>query len=142
MEISAIEKLCITQECTNLINLYSALNDAGEYVRLVDLFTEDGSFARPSRPDDILTGRTMILQAFQARPPRKTVHVVSNIMVTVESATAAKARSIITLYSAPPEAQIAPPPIMVGHFADEIVKQGATWLFASRRGMIDFQFGR
>lgn len=141
MEISATEKLCITQECTNLINLYSALNDAGEYDRLVGLFTEDGTFARPSRPDDILTGREMILQAFQARPPRKTVHVVSNIIITIESGTAAKVRSIITLYSAAPESQIAASPIMVGHFTDEIVKQGGTWLFASRRGMIDFQYG-
>lgn len=141
MEISAIEKLFITQECTDLINLYSALNDTVEYDRLVGLFTEDGAFARPSRPEEILIGRKMILQAFQARPPRKTVHVVSNIMVTIESGTAAKARSIITLYSAEPGTRIAAPPIMVGHFTDEIVKQGTTWLFASRRGNIDFQFG-
>lgn len=141
MEISAVEKLCITQECTNLINLYSALNDAGEYERLVGLFTEGGTFARPSRPEEILTGRDMILQAFQARPPRKSVHVVSNIMIIIESGAAATARSIITLYSAALETPIAAPPFMVGHFTDEIVKQGATWLFASRRGMIDFQFG-
>ncbi len=141
MEISAVEKLCITQECTSLITLYSALNDAGDYDKLVALFTEDGTFARPSRPEEILTGRKAILQAFQARPPRKTVHIVSNILITIESGTSVQARSIITLYSASLETRSVAPPIMVGHFSDEIVKQGAQWLFRSRRGMIDLQFG-
>jgi ketosteroid isomerase-like protein len=134
----------IEADCARLINLYAMLNDAGDWDRLAALYTPDARFARPSAPDDFIEGRENILAAFKARPPRSSRHVISNIVVDVESADAARAFSVIVLYQGDaaddgglPKMSANSP--LVGRFSDRLTRTGEGWRFAERQGRLDFQ---
>ena len=75
---------------------------------------------------------TVILAAFQARPPRTTRHICSNIVITVESATRARGSSAMLLFTA------ADTPPLVGGFDDAFVLTSDGWRFAERRGSLAF----
>ncbi len=99
-QINSLERLLIVQACTDLINRFAERNDARDADALADMFAEEGVFARPTMPDKPMRGRETIRAAFKARPPGKmTRHVVSNTVVTVLSATEAKAHSYLVLYT-------------------------------------------
>ncbi|NLB57052.1 MAG: nuclear transport factor 2 family protein [Gammaproteobacteria bacterium] len=126
--------------CEQLIRRFAWLNDAGQYEQLAALFTDDGLFARPSPPAAPVLGREAILASFQARPPRYTRHVVSNILVDVIGGDRAVALSTVVLYVAD-HCEGEPPypstgPVMVGSFEDALVKRDGRWLFASRFGSL------
>lgn len=127
----------IVRACTRQINHYAQLNDAGAVAELSQMFTEDAVFARPSNPHDPIRGRAAIRASFESRPPRRTLHVVFNVKVVVESATRAEATSDVILISA--ETTAAAVPVLTrldGNFADVLHRVGNEWLFASRRGNI------
>jgi pimeloyl-ACP methyl ester carboxylesterase/ketosteroid isomerase-like protein len=127
----------IVQACTRQINRYAQLNDAGAVAELSEMFTEDAVFARPSSPNDPIHGRAAIRASFESRPPRRTLHVVFNVKVVVESANRAQATSDVILISA--DTATAPAPVLTrfdGTFADVLHRLGNEWLFASRRGNI------
>lgn len=121
----------IEWECTRLINLYANLNDAARWPEVAELYAEDGLMTRPTAPDAPVVGRAAILAAFTARPPRTTRHICANIVIDVESATAARGRSAMLLFTGGP----AP---LVGGFADRFVLTMDGWRFAERRGSLDF----
>jgi hypothetical protein len=126
--------------CEQLVRRFAWLNDAGRYEELAALFTEDGSFARPSAPDAPVRGREAILASFRQRPPRFTRHVVSNIIVDVLDDGRAIAHSTVLLYVAD-DTGGAPPhpasgPVLVGAFEDELVRQAGGWRFARRTGSL------
>lgn len=121
----------IEWECARLINLYANLNDAARWPEVADLYAEDGLMTRPTAPDAPVVGRAAILAAFSARPPRTTRHICANIVIDVESATAARGRSAMLLFTGGP----AP---LVGGFDDRFVLTDAGWRFAERRGSLDF----
>ena len=127
----------IERACVRLIHQFAAANDAANWEDVVSLFVEDGVFVRPTTPDTPLVGRDAILQAFQARPPRLTRHVVSNIMVTVENAGEARAQSLIQLYVEGEEGRAKPP--LVGEFHDRFVLTAGDWRFRERRGLLVFR---
>jgi len=139
-DLSALDRLLIQQACQQQINRFAALNDAGDYRALADLFVEHGSFARPSQPDTPIVGREAIFTAFCARPPRTSVHIVSNVLVEVLSATAASAHSRILLFAAPPGEIQAQSPLLIGSFSDQLVLDAGHWRFASRQGRIELRF--
>ncbi|HEY0526770.1 MAG TPA: nuclear transport factor 2 family protein [Stellaceae bacterium] len=127
--------------CERLIRRFALLNDAGEYEELASLFVEDGSFARPTDPDNPVVGRQAILGFFRSRPKRTTRHLMSNIVVDVEDdGGTARAVSYVTLYSGP--AGSGTPPIaadpvqLVGAYHDKLVLTDAGWRFAERRGSV------
>ncbi|MBD3728972.1 MAG: nuclear transport factor 2 family protein [Sphingomonadales bacterium] len=133
----------IEQDCTRLINLYAVLNDAADWDGLADLYTPDARFARPSAPDDFICGREAILAAFRARPPRKSRHVIANIVVEVEGPATARAFSVIVLYQGEAAEAGALPKMtanspLVGFFEDRLVNTPHGWRFAERRGGLDF----
>jgi 3-phenylpropionate/cinnamic acid dioxygenase small subunit len=138
------ERQAIEQECIRLINLYAVLNDANDWDRLAELYTEDARFARPSAPHDFVTGRENILAALKARPPRKSRHVVSNIVIDVEGPATARAFSVILLFQGE-EAEdgglpiLAHTPPLVGHFHDKLALTPGGWRFAERQGGLDFR---
>lgn len=121
----------IEWDCTRLINLYATLNDAARWPEVAALYAEDGLMTRPTAPDAPVVGRLAILAAFTARAPRTTRHICSNIVIEVESATAARGSSAMLLFSGGP----AP---LVGGFDDRFVLTGDGWRFAERRGSVDF----
>lgn len=121
----------IEWECTRLINLYARLNDAARWEEAAALYAENGLMTRPSAPDAPILGRAAILAAFSARAPRATRHICSNIVIEVESATAARGSSAMLLFTGGPTP-------LVGGFEDRFVLTDAGWRFAERRGSLDF----
>lgn len=128
----------IVRVCTQQIHRYAQLNDAGAIAELCQMFTEDAVFARPSDPDNPVHGRAAIRASFEARPPRRTLHVVFNVSVVVESPARARATSDIILITADTAAASAPKLTRFdGNFTDRLHRVGNEWLFASRRGKIN-----
>jgi pimeloyl-ACP methyl ester carboxylesterase/ketosteroid isomerase-like protein len=128
----------IVRACTQRIHHYAQLNDAGAIAELCQMFTEDAVFARPSDPDNPIHGRAGIRASFEARPPRRTLHVIFNVKVVVESSTRARATSDVILITA--DTAAATVPILTrfdGSFSDVLHRVGNDWLFASRRGQIN-----
>ncbi len=128
-------------QCARLIHEFAHLNDAREYEKLAALFTVDGIFVRPSTPDDVLSGRDTILAHFRSRPPRFTRHVVSNILVSVESRDCASARSYLILYSAPLDVEPgavrrADTDARHGEFRDRFARVDGRWYFRERLGTL------
>jgi hypothetical protein len=126
------ERRAIEWECTRLVNLYALLNDAGRWDEVAALYAEDGLMMRPTAPDAPIQGRAAILAAFKARPPRVTRHVCANIVIDIESATAARGSSAMLLFTS------AEGPPLVGGFEDRFVLTEAGWRFAERRGTLTF----
>lgn len=133
----------IEADCARQVNRYAILNDAADWEGVAALYHEAGRMARPSAPDVFIDGRDAILAAFQARPPRKSRHIVGNILVEVIDADNATAVSCIVLYQGaggdagdPPK--MAPGQPLVGGFRDKLVRVGEEWLFAERVGWLDF----
>ena len=79
------ERRAIEADCARLIALYANRNDAADWQGVVALYAEDGLMTRPTAPDAPIIGRAAILAAFHSRPPRKTRHVCSNVVIDVLS---------------------------------------------------------
>jgi len=122
----------IEAACTRLINLYANLNDAGQWDAVAALYAEDGLMTRPSAPDAPVVGRAAILASFRARPARTSQHICANIVVDVESETAARAYSVILLFTA----KDVPP--LVGSYRDRFMLTTDGWRFSERRGALTF----
>jgi len=127
----------IIRACTQQINRYARLNDAAAYAELSEMFTEDAVFARPSDPHNPVRGRAAIRESFESRPPRRTLHVIFNVKVAVQSPTRALATSDVILLSTD-DAALAAPVItrFQGSFTDVLSRVGSEWLFAEKRGQI------
>ena len=130
--LTADQRRAIEWECTRLVNLYANLNDAADWGALADLYTVDGAMARPSAPDALIRGRAAILESLRARAPRTTRHVCANIVVEVDSATAAHAQSAMLLFNGPSLP-------LVGSFHDRFAFTSEGWRFAERRGLLHFR---
>jgi hypothetical protein len=133
----------IEADCTRLINRYTMLNDRQDWDAVAQLYAPDGQLIRPSGGAAV-AGRDAILAAFKARPPRAQRHVVSNIVVDVDSATTARAFSVILLYQGDPAAAGELPMMtanspLVGYFNDRLVLTDDGWRFAERAGGLDFR---
>ena len=89
------ERRAVEADVERLIKLYVNRNDAQDWEAVAALYTEDARFARPSKPGEFVEGRAAILAGFRARPPRAQRHVIANVVVDVESASAARAFSVI-----------------------------------------------
>jgi hypothetical protein len=142
--IDDTSRIAIEWACTRLINRYTLLNDAGDWEGLVALFTEDGLYARPTQPGKAIIGREALLETYRSRPADMvTRHVVSNVVVDVESETEARAMSVILLYrgTAPADASLPlhnPTDPLIGTFKDRLRKTADGWRFTERRGALDF----
>lgn len=123
----------IEAACEKLIRQFAWMNDAHQHDTLADMFTLDGSFARPTDPENPIVGRERIRSFFGDRAKRQTRHIMSNTVVDVVSDDEAHARSYILLYSGDNGEQR-----LVGEFADVLRREGDRWLFHSRRGTLAF----
>ncbi|MBD8529314.1 MULTISPECIES: nuclear transport factor 2 family protein [unclassified Massilia] len=131
----------IRQACTDLIVRYAYLNDERRFEELAALFTEDAVLYRPSAPGQGIAGRRAILDAFRKRPAgTMTFHVTSDVLVEVQDAENAGARSRILLLSAvrPQDGSVLPVETKApvpGVFRDRLVLTDDGWKFSERRGM-------
>ena len=126
------ERRAIEWECARLISLYALLNDEARWDAVAALYAPDGVMTRPTAPDQPIVGRQAISAAFKARPPRTTRHVCSNIVIDVESATSARGRSAMLLFTSAAGAPL------IGGFEDRFVLTNDGWRFAERRGTLTF----
>jgi uncharacterized protein (TIGR02246 family) len=138
--MSPIERLLAEAAIARVVTRYALLNDESDFDAVAALFTEDGVLTRPSGGAPI-RGRSAILSAFKARPPRTSRHVIANIVVDVASDAEARCRSTILLYTAPAGdlPARAASPALLGGFEDRLVKRNDGWLFAERRGWLDLK---
>ena len=136
--MTPLDRLFAEQEIAALVTRYAMLNDDGDHAGVAALFTEDGSFVRPSGGAPIV-GPAAIRASYEGRPPRISRHLITNIVVDLESADAATARSTMILYTAAPGAlpAVANKPALLGGFRDRLVKTADGWRFAAREGYLD-----
>jgi uncharacterized protein (TIGR02246 family) len=142
--MTEIETLLAEQACEKLIRRFARANDARDFDALAELLAEEASYARPTDPDNPMQGRDAIVASFRARPAsRITRHVFANTVVTVESATEARAVSEVVLYAgAAVEGGLAKSdPAMIGAFEDRFVKREGRWLFLARKGSLALKAG-
>ena len=138
------QRRAIEADCARLIRLYVNLADAGQWDKVAALYTQDGRFARPSRPGDFVNGREAILASFTARPSRPQRHAVANIVVDVADDGHATAFSVMLLFTGevaddgglPLRDGTGP---LVGSYTDRLVRTAEGWRFAERVGGLDFR---
>ena len=123
------QRRAIEADCARLIALYANLNDEARWEDVAALYTDDGLMTRPTAPDAPIVGRAAILAAFQARPPRKTRHVCSNVVIDVEDHASARGTSAMVLFT---EGGVP----LAGSFHDLFVWTADGWRFAERRGSL------
>jgi SnoaL-like domain len=126
-----LARLLAEREIERLLLAYAAHNDTAEWDALAALYVEHGRMSRPTAPDVFTEGRAAILAAFKARPARAARHIVANIRVDIDGASAV-ASSQILLFTA------AGQPPLVGSYADRLALTAEGWRFAERRGSLDF----
>jgi hypothetical protein len=138
--LSDVEEAAIRDICERQILKFARLNDAGEHQALAAMFTETGTFARPADPDNYVQGPDAIFAFFRDRPARRTRHIMTNILVEVESAERARAHSLVTLFVGSEKSEaLQCDAVLVGDFHDHLEKIGNHWLFAERRGNLTFK---
>ena len=139
------ETLLIEQACTRVVTRFSNYNDQRDFDALSSLFTEDGAFARPTDPDNYITGRDNILTAFKARPnDRITRHLITNIVIDVIDAHRALGTCYATLFMATADAEPAMFGVkasasqLIGEFDMDFQLTGDGWKIARQSGRIIF----
>lgn len=131
-----LQTLLIKDACRHLVLRAAALADANEPGALAALFAEGGLLVRPGA--EPLIGREAIRQSYTQRPAERiTRHLVTNIVVEVESETEARAASVVLLWSG--STQDTPGPQgrpaqreVVGEFSDRLSLTPEGWRIARR----------
>ena len=133
------DEMLIEWQCTKLINRIGLLIDDGRFDEVAELFIPEGVFVRPSAPDDRVCGRAAIAAHFHARPPRFTRHFAANIVVNVDSALQARAKSYLLVYISHEDGlavRKADPSQLLATFTDRFVLHNGQWLFAEHLGAL------
>lgn len=135
----------IEHACAKLMNQFAVFNDMGRFDELVELFVEEGRYARPIAPDAFIVGKADILASFEARPKdRVGRHLISNIIIDVLSPTTAKGVCYVALYSGTLDQKAAKFGLQaqasqfIGEYQDDFVLTAQGWKFAQRKGNITF----
>ena len=134
--MDALQSLIIKQACRELVLRAAAHADANEPCALAALFAEDGVLVRPGA--EPLVGRDAIRQSYAQRSAERiTRHLVTNIVVDIESETEARAASLVLLWSGSthdtpgPQGRPAQRQV-VGEFADRLSLTPEGWRIARR----------
>ena len=144
--LCALERLEIERACERLVHAYVRALDDGDMNAAADCFAANGSLARPSAPDQVITGREAIRASLLARP--KTVftrHLATSVLVDVEGPDSARGISYLTLFQATRPEGAAPPhesngPVWIGQMHDRFVREHGQWKFLERRGSIQLKY--
>ena len=136
--MTPLDRMLAEHEISRLTTQFALLNDSGDWEAVAATFTEDASFVRPAGGDPVV-GRAAILASFASRPPRKSCHLITNIVVDVLSETEAASRCTLMLYAAPAGEANAASPALIGGFTDKLVRTSDGWRFAERVGFLDLK---
>jgi SnoaL-like domain len=124
---------------------YARLLDTGDVSGAADLFAVQGSMARPMMPDVLIEGRENVRSSLLTRPKTLlTKHLVTNVMIDVDSPSLATGLSYLTMISTTP-GDCAPPfmsqgPVYFGQMHDRFILEEGQWRFLERRGSIQMTF--
>jgi hypothetical protein len=131
----------ITVDCTQLVYRAMHHTDAARWEELVALYAENGKLTRPTEPDNPIVGRASILASLRARPPLTTRHLISNVVVDVQSDAAARITSTIVRFSGPVKttSPTRVEKILIGTFVDEVALIEGSWKFVSRGGSMGLE---
>jgi len=144
--LSAAERSEIERACERLTHVYVRALDLGDMNAAADCFAENGSFARPMNPGQVIQGREAIRASLITRPKTLlTKHLSTNVMIDVDSREAARGLSYLTMIATTPPEGAAPPfvssgPIYFGEMQDRFVREHGVWKFLERRGSIQMKF--
>ena len=123
----------IKDECIELGTRYAYYLDSNQIDKISSLFDEFGSFQGSSGK---YIGRENIDLAFSRRPKnRRTIHLVTNHYVDIQSKNMAEVTSNFAAYrtdEATGVTSIAEAPVRIGRYIDECVRQESGWFFQSR----------
>ncbi|WP_260927613.1 nuclear transport factor 2 family protein [Novosphingobium sp. 9] len=132
--IDRLERMLAEHAIARRIVAFAAANDGHDAQGVAAMFVLEGRFARPTDPDRPVIGREAILAFFRDRPARVTRHVMTNILVEIDSPDHARAQSVVTLHTGERGETV-----MVGGFSDELVREAnGEWYFLSRCGSLAF----
>ena len=144
--LSAAERIEIERACERIIYAYSRALDLGDMSAAADYFADNGSFARPMTPGQVIQGREAIRAALLTRPKTLlTKHLATNVMIDVVSRDEARGLSYLTMISTTPPNDAGPPyvsagPVYFGEIKERFVREGGQWKFLERRGSIQMKF--
>jgi hypothetical protein len=133
------QRLAIEAACARLVLEFARFNDYRDHESLAALFTEDCVFARPLDPEHPYYGREVVHAIFRDRPPILTQHVMTNILITVESEDRARGLSYVTMISSPNADRSEPREgggTFFGAFDDVFVRTADGWKFKERLGSL------
>ncbi len=136
--MTPLDRLLAEHEIARLITRFALLNDTGDWEAVAATFTADGRFVRPAGGEPVV-GRDAILSSFASRPPRKSCHLISNILVDLASMDEATARCSMLLYTAPAGEAAASSPALTGGFRDRLARTANGWRFVERVGFLDLK---
>ncbi|WP_328955588.1 nuclear transport factor 2 family protein [Kitasatospora purpeofusca] len=139
--ITPIDQMLAERACERIIVDFIHRLDLGEPSSVAELFTPDGIWYWP-HGDRRIEGREALSAYFASRPSdRLSRRLMTNILVTVESATRARAVSYLTTYRVDGYAggMIEPRlPANVGHYEDTFRNIDGSWLLATRTVFLPF----
>jgi hypothetical protein len=139
--IDPMDSLLAERACERLIVDLVRRLDLGDPHSVADLFTADGVWEWPQGGRRI-ESREALRAYFGSRPPdRLSRRLMTNILVTLSSATTATATSYLVTYRVDGYVDgMLPPrlPANVGHYEDTFQKVDGDWLLATRTVFLPF----
>ncbi|MET7762138.1 nuclear transport factor 2 family protein [Streptomyces sp. NPDC005393] len=139
--LDPMERLLAERACERLIVEFVRRLDLGDPGGVADLFTPDGVWEWP-HGDRRVEGHEALRNYFGSRPKdRLSRRMATNILVTVNSASAATATSYFATYRVDGYTDgMVPPrlPANVGHYEDTFRKIDDTWFLANRVTLLPF----
>jgi hypothetical protein len=136
----------IERDCTRLILRFAQAVDSAHYEELAELFVPEGVFYRPAEPERPMSVEAVIDSYRQRLASITCAHLVTNVLISVKSATKAFGSTRILFFGAPREAESEAGKgqkatlQLVGGFQDRFVHTTQGWRFAERRGEMLFNF--
>ncbi|MEV6162021.1 nuclear transport factor 2 family protein [Streptomyces sp. NPDC052052] len=139
--LDPMDRLLAERACERLIVDFVHRLDLGEPGSVADLFTADGVWEWPQGGRRI-EGREALRVYFASRPAdRLSRRMMTNILVTVDSATTATATSYLATYRVDGYAgRMLPPrlPANVGHYEDTFQMVDGDWFLGTRTVFLPF----
>ncbi|MDI3402356.1 nuclear transport factor 2 family protein [Streptomyces cavernicola] len=141
LTLTPLDQLLAERACERLIVDFVHRLDLGEPSSVAELFTPDGVWHWP-HGERRIEGREALRAYFASRPAdRLSRRLMTNILVTVESATTARAVSYLTTFRVDGYSggMVEPRlPTNVGHYEDTFRNVDGVWLLATRTVFLPF----
>ena len=139
--LDPLSRLLAERACERLIIDFVHRLDLGEPGSVAELFTADGIWEWPDG-DRRIEGRDALRRYFGSRPAdRLSRRMMTNILVSLTSATTAAATSYLATYRVDGyRGGMLPPrlPVNIGHYEDTFAEVDGRWLLARRVTVLPF----